>query len=70
MDIEIEDGDAPQAVHVQCMCGADGDVIEKTEAHCPIVFGVVTGRANGTERVRSLARQNGIGRRDNGARRM
>ena len=50
VDIEIEDGDPLQAMRRQRMGGADGGVVEETEPHRPVGFGVVPRRAHGAER--------------------
>ena len=49
--VEIEDRHALQAVHVQCLAGADRDAVEQAEAHRTLGFGVMAGRAQRAERI-------------------
>ena len=67
VDIEIHDRHPREAVLVDGMTGRDSHVIEKTKAHRPGIFGVVAGRAHGTEGVGCFAGHDRIHRGDAGA---
>jgi hypothetical protein len=49
VDVEVDDGDALQAVLGHGVGGADGDVVEEAEAHGPVALGMVARRAHGAE---------------------
>ena len=55
VDIEVDDGDAVQAVVLDEVVGCQGDVAEQAKAHGFAGLGVVSGRADGTEGVVDLA---------------
>ena len=69
MDVEVDDGDALEAVHGQCARGAHGDVVDEAEAHRLAAHRVVAWRTHAAERVACGARHDGVGGRDRGARR-
>jgi hypothetical protein len=51
MDIEIDDGDALGAMFCAGVMSRNRDVVEQTEAHGCVAFGMVTGRTHLTEHV-------------------
>ncbi len=60
VNIEIENGDARQAVDCHRLGGSHGDVIEKTESHRIIARRVVSGRPDTTEHCFFLSGKNQI----------
>ncbi len=51
MDVEIDHGDAPHLMDLARMQGADGDIVEKTEAHRACPFRVMARRTHRAEGV-------------------
>ena len=66
MHVEIDHGDARQAVRMDGMGGADGDAVEQAEAHGGVAGGMVAGRAHRAEGARCLAAHDRIDGRDHG----
>ena len=62
VDVEVEDREPRQLVHVPRLHGADRDIVEQAEAHGLHRLGMVAGRAHGAERGRRLAAQHRIDR--------
>ena len=67
MDVEIDDRDAGEPVHLARPQRADRDVVEQAEPHRPAGLGMMAGRADGAERVVGLAADNRIDRGDDRA---
>ena len=61
--IEVDDGDALEAAHVERMAGCDGDVVEEAEAHRLVAGRVVAGRPHRAEGVLDGAVDDRVGRR-------
>ena len=61
------DRDALDAVRLERVRGADGDVVEEAEAHRPIALGVVPGRPDRAERTLALAPHHEVGGEHDGA---
>ena len=55
MDVEIDHRHPLQAMHMAGIFGSDGDIVEQAEPHRRRGFGVMSWRANGTERVSRIA---------------
>ena len=51
MNVEIDDGDALDAMLGASIGRSDGNIVEQTKAHNAVAFGVVAGRAYLAERV-------------------
>ncbi len=68
--VEVDDGDALDAVDGERVRGADRDVVEQAEAHRAVALGVVTRRADRAEGAAALAARDQVGREDQRARRM
>ncbi|MNV35487.1 hypothetical protein D3C71_1269350 [compost metagenome] len=68
--VEIDDGDALQAIFVTRIGGSDGHVVEQAEAHRGAGGGVVAGRAHRAEGDRVFAEHHRIHRGHTGAGRM
>jgi hypothetical protein len=65
MDIPVDNRDPVNArEHV---CSGDCGIVEKAEPHCPVMFGMVTRRADKGECVLTVKRP--LGRKDGGTRR-
>ena len=67
MHVEIDDGDALQAVRIERVLGGDGDVVENAKAHRRLRLGVMARRTHGAERHVIIARKHRIDGRDAGA---
>ena len=53
--VPVEDGHPLQAVMLQGIYRAQGDVVKKAETHGPVPLGVMPGRPHGAEGVIQLA---------------
>ena len=53
--VPVEDGHPFQAVMLQGIYRAQGDIVKKAETHGPVPLGVMPGRAHGAEGVIQLA---------------
>ncbi len=62
MHIPIDDGDALRAVGALGMARGDGNIVEKTEAHGPVLLGMVAGWSHGDKGILGLAAHHGIHR--------
>jgi len=60
MDIEVDDGNASQAMRSARVLSADRDTIEQTKTHRGGRLGVMSGGANGAKDVASLARHHSV----------
>jgi len=69
VDVEVDEGDALQAVEVGGVPDPDGDVVEEAESHRGGALGVVARRTHAAERRRRLAGEHQVGRQHDGARR-
>ncbi len=67
VDVEVDDGHALQAAHVERVARGDGHVVVEAEAHRGLARGVVAGRADRAESVLGAAVQHEVGGRDRGA---
>ena len=67
VDVEVDDRDAFEAVRLEGVRGADGDVVEEAEAHRAAALGVVPGRPHGAERGRALLLQHEVDAEHDGA---
>jgi hypothetical protein len=66
VDIEIENGNAFQAQNIERLRGTHGDIVEDTETHGKVAFGVMARRSHGTESVLEFAFDDGTHRRRDG----
>src|SRR6202012_4394862 len=67
VDVEVDDGHALEAAHVERVARGDGDVVVEAEAHRGVARGVVAGRPDGAEGVLGAAVQHEVGGGDGGA---
>jgi hypothetical protein len=61
VDVEVDDGDPLQPVHVERVAGGDGDVVEQAEAHRLVRARMVAGRADRAEGVVDRAGDDVVG---------
>ena len=64
VDIEVDNGDPIQPVHIQRMLGSQRSIAEETKAHRFVMFRVMSRRAHGCKGVLHVAPQNQIHRFD------
>jgi hypothetical protein len=69
MHVEIDNGNAADAVTLPGVVGADGDVVEQAEAHRPVGLRMMAGRTNRAEYIPRLAAYHRIHAGDHGSRR-
>ena len=55
VDVNVDQRHAVQAVGIECMANADGNVVEKAETHGCRIFGMVSWGAHATKGRRHLA---------------
>ena len=61
MHVEVDQGHALQAVHIQGVSHPDGHVVEEAKTHGGVALGMVARRAHAAKRGGGLARQHQVG---------